>query len=223
MGTMTGTNLITRANDVLQDKTNVRWTEAELLRWLNDGQREIVVLRPDASAVSVPFQLVANATKQALPAAGIRFLDMPRNLTGANGINPGRPITLVSRAALDDHAPDWHVTPTRAVIENYCFDVKVPKVFWVYPRPNAALWVELQYSISPADLASAAAAITLDDIFANALIDYMLYRAFSKDSEYANANAAAGYYGTFQSALGIRTQSDLAVNPNQRLGKGTTV
>lgn len=223
MGTLTGQQLIDRANDVLQDKANIRWPVAEHLRWINDGQREIVLLRPDASAVSVPFQLTANSTKQSLPAAGIRFLDMPRNLTGANGANPGKPITLVARAALDDHCPDWHSTPSRAVVQNYCFDVKVPKVFWVYPRPSAALYVELQYSISPADLANAAAVITLDDIFANALVDYMLYRAFSKDSEYANPNAAASHYSTFQNALGVRTQTDLAVNPNLRLGKGTTV
>ena len=50
MGTLTGANLITRAQDTLQDTTSVRWPEAELLRYINDAQREIVNFRPDASS-----------------------------------------------------------------------------------------------------------------------------------------------------------------------------
>ena len=39
MGTLTGANLISRIQDTLQDTTGVRWTEAELLRYINDAQR----------------------------------------------------------------------------------------------------------------------------------------------------------------------------------------
>ena len=39
MGTLTAANLITRVQDKLQDTTSVRWSEAELLRYINDGQR----------------------------------------------------------------------------------------------------------------------------------------------------------------------------------------
>ena len=45
-GTITGANLLLRIEDTLQDTTNVRWSEAELLRYINDAQREIVNLRP---------------------------------------------------------------------------------------------------------------------------------------------------------------------------------
>jgi hypothetical protein len=37
-GTITGANLLLRIEDTLQDPSNVRWTEAELLRYINDGQ-----------------------------------------------------------------------------------------------------------------------------------------------------------------------------------------
>ena len=57
MGTLTGANLITRVQDTLQDTTSVRWSEAELLRYLNDAQREVVNLRPDASALTANVQL----------------------------------------------------------------------------------------------------------------------------------------------------------------------
>ena len=41
MGTITGANIISRVQDTLQDTTSVRWPEAELLRYINDAQRNI--------------------------------------------------------------------------------------------------------------------------------------------------------------------------------------
>ena len=40
MGTLTGTNIIDRARFTLQDSSGVRWTDAELLTYINDAQRE---------------------------------------------------------------------------------------------------------------------------------------------------------------------------------------
>ena len=65
-GTLTGTNLLTRIRNVLQDTTNVRWTDIELRDYINDAQREIVNLRPDSSATTSNIALVAG-TKQTLP------------------------------------------------------------------------------------------------------------------------------------------------------------
>ena len=41
-GTLQGQHILSRVQNILQDNTNVRWTEGELLDYLNDGQREIV-------------------------------------------------------------------------------------------------------------------------------------------------------------------------------------
>jgi hypothetical protein len=219
MGTVTGQNLIDRANDIVQDTTNIRWPVAELLRWLNDGQREIVLFRPDACVTTQAVQLVANSTKQDLPALGIRLLDVTRNM-GAAGSTPGRAIRLVSREVLDSQVPDWHSSTAAAEVKHYIFDPKVPKVFWVYPRPATAFYIEVQFSSAPTDLVSAASTIVLDDVYSNALLDYMLYRAYSKDAEFAqNGGLASAHYQAFQNSLGIRTQADMAVNPNAKLGR----
>jgi hypothetical protein len=224
MATLTAQNLIDRVNDTLQDSTNVRWPAVELLRYLNDGQREVVLLRPDASVSTGPVQLTANETKQTLPAAGVRLLDVTRNM-GASGSSPGAAIRLISREVLDSQLPNWHSETGQAAVKHFMFDQRNPKVYYVYPRVHAstAVWVELIYSSSPADVAAAANTITLDDIYANALIDFMLYRAYSKDAEYAaNAGYAQQHYQSFLTSLGLKGQTDQQVNPNQRLGADQT-
>ncbi|MBX9850020.1 MAG: hypothetical protein K2X64_12050, partial [Rhodocyclaceae bacterium] len=63
--------VIGRASTILQDATGVRWPEAELVGWLNDGQREVVQVRHDASVSNGAITLTANSTKQTLPAGSI--------------------------------------------------------------------------------------------------------------------------------------------------------
>jgi hypothetical protein len=45
---MTGTDVKSRVQDLLIDTSGTRWTTAQLIRWINDGQREIHKARPDS-------------------------------------------------------------------------------------------------------------------------------------------------------------------------------
>lgn len=50
--------------------------------------------------------------------------------------------------------------------------------------------------------------------FAGPLIDYVLYRMFSKDSEYAgNAARAQAHYTAFANSLGMEIKATVAVAP----------
>lgn len=211
--------LISRSAQLLQDATSVRWPEAELVGWLNDGQREIVLIRPDASVSNSSIVLTPNSTKQSIPAAGIRLLDVVRNM-GVDGATPGNVIRFVSREVLDAQIPTWHSDAGQVVIKHFTHDIRDPKHFYTYPRPHAstAVQVEVLYSSVPADCVlpsvTPGALITLDDVYGNALLDYILYRAFSKDAEYAaNPQRAAAHYTTFTNSLGLRTKSDVASSP----------
>ena len=100
MPTVTVNSTLARAAVLLQDVSNIRWPLPELLDWLNDGQREIVLKKPNASIKNEPFVL-AVGTKQTLPADGVQLIDVVRNL-------PGTAIRIVSREILDAQLPDWH-------------------------------------------------------------------------------------------------------------------
>lgn len=215
MATITAQSLINRVKRILNDNTSIRWTENELLDYLNDSQREIVLLRPDALTKTESVALVVSNTKQSIPSAGIRLMNVTRNM-GADGNTPGRAIRLVDRAVLDTQVPDWHASTPANEVMHYVFDPVNPKVFYVYPRVSTARQVEIIYSASPVDIAIGAT-ILIDDIYANAIINYIFYRAYSKDADYAqNGNLAQSYWGSFVQELGLKTQIDTATDPNAR-------
>ncbi len=220
MATITGSSIIDRAAILIQDTTGVRWPRPELLDWLNDGQREIVLLKPEASVINQSLALAIGKTKQSLPATGNMLIDVVRNM-GADGNTPGAAIRLVSREVLDAQSPDWHSDANAfGKVLHYVFDPRDPRTFYVFPKAPATAWqVEIVYSAAPANTDDSGAVIGLDDVYANALLDYVLYRAYSKDATYAaNGNLAVAHYTAFSNSLGVKTQNELQRNPNRTIG-----
>ena len=213
MGTITGQEIVDRARRILQDTTSggTRWRDAELLDWINDAQREIVLLKPNSYS-SVEDHTLVQGTKQDLPATGLLLLTVVRN-TG------GRAVRRVDRNILDSENPDWHNATESNTVEHYVFDEDSPTTFWVYPPQTATPGqVEIIYSRAPAELASLANVISLNDIYANVILDYILYRAYSKDTDYAgNQQRAANHYNGFNNSLGVKSQVEMTTSPNQNV------
>lgn len=218
---LTGTNLLSRIKDILQDTTSVRWPEAEILRYINDAQREIVNYKPESSAKTDNVQL-ATGTKQALPADGLRLIKVTRNMSAASGSATGkRAIRIVNVDILNTQEPDWN-DPTVSgdaqhgtVVKHYIFDEDDPKNFYVYPGVAGNAFVEIVYSKTPTDLSSASSNLDIDDIYGNAVIDYVLFRAYQKDSEYAgNAQRAQTHYQLFLNCIGQGAQAQNLLSPN---------
>ena len=214
MATITGSSIISRAATLIQDATGVRWPRPELLDWLNDGQRELVLQKPEVGASNMTVSLTAGTTKQTLPSNAVSLIDVIRNIPNGDAIR------IVSREVLDAQRPGWHrdANPNGQIV-HFSYDPRDPKTYYVYPQANAGSQVEAVISISPSNTTDSGAVIGVDDIYANALLDYVLYRAYSKDAEYAqNTNLAVAHYTAFANSIGVKTQNELSRNPNLSAG-----
>ena len=218
---LTGTNLLSRIEDILQDTTSVRWPEAELLRYINDAQREIVNYRPESSAKTANVQLVTG-TKQTLPTEGLRLIKVTRNMSDTSGGATGkRAVRIVNVDILNTQEPDWNdpnVSGDAAhgtVVKHYIFDEDDPKNYYVYPGVSGNAYLEIVYSKIPTDLSSASSNLDIDDVYGNAVIDYVLFRAYQKDSEYAgNAQRSQIHYQLFLQCIMQGMQAQELLSPN---------
>ena len=206
-----------RASRLLQDTGNIRYSNAELLKFFNDAQREVVLHRPDANTVNSNFTCAAGS-KQTLSSSDLRLVDVVRNVSG-------RVVTQVDRALLDNTLPDWHnsVADATKKIEHFMYDSGDPKHFYVYPAALNTFQLEIVTSRAPSDIAVSdfttdTQTIGLDDIYANAILDYVLYRAYQKDSEFAGSAAQAQmHFQSFANSLGIKTRADAATDPRPNM------
>jgi hypothetical protein len=218
MGTVTAQTILNKAAIQLTDIANVRWTRAELLSWLNDGMRQIVLMQPSGSSTTVSVKLDAG-TRQTIPSDGWLLLQIYRNM-GTSGTTPGRAIRIISREVLDGFNPSWHTEIPKAEVKNYIYDVQDQLAFYVYPPNTGTGYIELNYSAQPTNLTSESQTIPIFDIFQSALVDYILFRACSKDAEYApGLQLAQGYLATFTASVQGKTQSEATNDPTNALGQ----
>lgn len=212
MGTVTATTIINRAALLLEDTSNTTWTRAELLSWVNEGQSQIVAFKPTANIVRQNLSLVAG-TLQTLPSDATLLIDLPRNVEGPS-------VRLVSREMLDAGPYDWHTAKTSATVKNFVYDADDSGTFYVFPPNTGAGQVVVVYAKLPAAITNEAQSIELEDGYQAALLNYVLYRAYSKDTDYtADATKASAFYAAFKEALGGKAAGDAEANINDALGK----
>ena len=210
-------SIIRRVVDTLQDSTSIRWPVNELVRYLNDGQREVVLHRPDATRTNAAMPLVAGS-RQTLPANGTKLIEVIRNTNGNK-----RAVRQTNREILDAQSPGWHNLSGTTEVLHFTYDVRDPTTFYVYPPAGTGASVDLVYAAMPTDITepgdgalytAVAGNLGVPDIYGNVIQDYVLYRAYTKDSEYAgNAARAAAHYTQVANALGIEVKATIAVAP----------
>ena len=213
-------SVINNVKLVLQEVTEAgtRWTNEELIGWLNESYQAIVQAKPDASSVNDSVNL-SPGTRQTIPADGLRLIDVVRN-TASGSDQLG--ILLTSRRALDTTRRSWHADAQSIDIEQFVFDDQDPTHFYVYPPAQSGAKIELIYSAVPSPHkknsglgAIEADPIKLNDSYAPVMTDYILYRAYSKDAEHAaNLNRAQMHLQSYMQALGAKSQTDQQVSPN---------
>lgn len=213
-------DLVLRAANILKDELGIRWPADELVRWLNDAQMALAQYRPDQVAQTRDMVLggVIDATVSNpinLDADVIKLIDV----VTANG----RAVRQVDRKDMDAVAPDWRTdwVDDENDIKHFVYDERNPASFEIWPLPytSARLTVEVAVYPTPVptDVDPPDGDIGVPDIWAPALVDYMLYRAFSKDSEITvNAARATGFYQSFANAIGIDLAAQTTVAPKPR-------
>jgi hypothetical protein len=215
-------SVIDRVQKTLQDTTGVRWPVVdELVLWVNDAQREIALLKPDASAKNTTITL-SIGTKQEIPSDGNALLRVVRNMSAASGGTGRRAIRIVQREVLDAQTPEWHnpsITGDAAhttIVKHYIYDEQNPRNFYVYPGVSTsnAAFAEIIYSANPATVAQNGN-LDIPDIYANAVMNYVLYMAYMKDAEYAgNSQRASSHYQLFVASVTGKGAVDAFTSPN---------
>lgn len=222
---VTAQQIMVSAGRILQDESAARWTLPELLSWLNEGVSAIVLALPDASSKTITMSLVAG-TWQQLATQYLSLLRITRNISAA-GPPPvgGRAVRVTSRESLDTVNPNWHnpkCIKYTAEVRQFVYDGDDPLSFYVYPGNDGTGMIEAIVSELPAAIAatgdintigSYAVAIGLKDTYQTPLLDFVLYRAFSKDDTAGNAPISQQHYQAFATALGIKTKVASSVNP----------
>lgn len=207
--------VINQVRQKLNDPSKVTWSDPVLINALNEALQALVSYRPDAASYTAMMLLVAG-TRQTLPSDGVRLLKVIRN-KGASGLSDaGRAIRKADMLVQDALLPDWHLTNGQTVIDEYFYDPLQPKEFYVYPPAPVSpqIGIDISYVRVLPTIAAITDTFPVDDYFAPAIQEWMLYSIWGSDDEQSpNHGAAQGHLQTFFSLLQVKSNSDVAASP----------
>jgi len=211
--------ILARIRKKLNDPNATAWTDnSDLIPALNEALQALISYRPDAASFTTMMLLVAG-TRQTLPSDGVRLLKVIRN-RGQNGLSDaGRAIRKADMLVQDALIPDWHETTGQTVIDEYFYDSITPKDFYVYPPAPVSpiIGVDISYVRVLPTITAGTDTLPVDDYFAPAIQEWMLYSIMGSDDEQnPNYAVARSHQSTFFQLLQIKASSDGAVNPKSK-------
>lgn len=209
--------LINTVKLTLQEERNtdgIRWTNSELIDYLNDAYKFVAENEPEAFAENSEFECV-NGSRQELPPNAVTLINIVRNIDGRR-----RAINPIDGETLNAVRPDWQDENATKEQELFIYDDWNPKVFYVYPPALEGSMLEIVVSINTPKHTTrhyddGETTLALDDRFYPPIMNYILHRSFDKDADNQNnMSRAMQYLQTAYSAMGQKLQNTARTSPN---------
>lgn len=192
---MTPQDIITVARDVLldTDAAAYRQSDAELLRYVNDGIREAAIVQPALFSTIADYTCVPDSCEQAITYAdGFALLEVLC-------IHNGTALTPFDMDTMNAFNPSWRAD-AEGDAKQWCKFANDPFKFYIYPKAPAltAQILDVRYVRTPAANYALTDLITdLPDGYKPALADYVVSRASAKDDEFQDNNRSTAFYQSF--------------------------
>jgi hypothetical protein len=212
-----------------EDTSDLRWSDADMLVYVNAGQREIVTLLPEANTIeAITTVNTDNQSRHTIPSDGIKFIKVSSNYDVTNTVR-GPMLRRMDIDALEGAFEFWGMIPirewprvpnfedihTEVRYENFAHDPREPTIFYMYPgNVTNNFSIQLVYAQLPADLTGLGDTFLLDDQYQNAMVEYVLYRCLSRDGRYGpGTSARKELLNNFRQVLGLEVQQAERVGP----------
>jgi hypothetical protein len=180
---------IATARGILNDPDAVHYSAADLLQYANDCLDVLVTLLPQLFYEESEHTCAAGAEQALSFDSALQLVDVPRIKNGGV-VLPG------DRAALDAFDPAWRSgTPGDAVNWMRVNDDD-PLRFLVYPPASDGQILNTKIVSIPAEY-TISQDTGLPMVLADAITDYIVHRAESRDDEHINSNRAAQFQASF--------------------------
>jgi len=193
-----GQAIIDRVRDTIQDEdsTAYRIGDTKMLRHLNDGLKEMCLLRPDLFPTIGDITCTNGAVLHTAPAGAIILVDIFR-------VKNGRVVREAKREDLDAFNPDWPNDDADAA-QHWMRNDKDPIQFFTYPKAPTGQVLLGQWAAPAADLTALTGSLPtrVSPAYDTALHHYVVFRCEAKDDEHVLSGRAKLYYDAFVALMG---------------------
>ena len=185
---------ISIARGILNDRDpTYRYDDADLLQYANDALDAALSLKPSLFYTEGELQCEVGKALQSVS------FDDARSLVQVTKIKGGGAVTLTDRPTLEAFLPSW-MTATAAAAEHWLPVLDDPVRFFIYPPAPVAQVLEIIYVRIPGEYV-ATDDTGLPTTSSEAIADYIIGRAESRDDEHVNSTRAVQFIASFEAKI----------------------
>lgn len=172
-------DVIDRVQRQFGDESSVQVTQADVIRWINDAQRDMAVQND-----------LMQAEGTTVTGVGQTEYPFPLDMLGMNKIfYNNKKLKYLSRQEYDEYVNTQD--PGETFTGDPIVYTRWANKFLVYPRPSAVGTLKMLYLQRPADVAAPADVLSLAVEYHNAIVKYCLQQAYEMDEDWDAAAAKA--------------------------------
>lgn len=179
-----------RARDILNDPSKVRWLDVELYRWVSDAL--------DLIARAVPLLFIKRGT-HTCTASALQTLTFDRVMGVVRVIG----VPVCDKTTLDAFSPTWQDKPSGS-IKNWMPSDNGAKSFFTYPPSASGVSLIVDYVEAPEEVTAMADVLPVSDDYVSAIADYVVGMSESKDAEHVVSARAQAFMQSFAAKLGVK-------------------
>lgn len=171
-------DIITSVKRTFGDESGVQITDADIIRWINQGQMEIAQIAK-INRKRALTDVIRNQSKYSFAAMSIIEIE---SLNFDGKLLPNMPYAE-AEAFLFEQDPQGKATGTPRVWYEYAGEITV------WPAPDTAIpsGLVILYIAQPADVSAPTETLGVPDRFFSALLTFVLAEAYQLDDDYQNA------------------------------------
>lgn len=201
-------DVVTRVLRQFGDESSVQIEEADIIRYINDGIREIVTnndIGQTTSTIDSEIDVAEYSVPSNLMAMRTLFYDNSR-------------LQFLSQAEFDEYINSSD--PKQLQRGTPIIWTKWAAQFTLYPKPDSVKIIKLQYLRKPTEVSLATDALPVASEYYNRVVEYCLKQAYQTDEDW---DAASQMDGQFQDGLTRLKQQETFADSNQYYPSITTL
>lgn len=191
---MNVTDIITRVKRQFGDESGVQVTNDDIIRWINDAQREVVLQNENLFQKTIYLDSVAEQLAYTLPSDLLTIQSVAYRDNEDSG-DSYYELRFLSPKALAEYVNGWDGTDYASGTPNHFAKGDSESQLLVLPRPDKSLTdsIKVTYSRYTTDIETDADPIDLPVYYHNLAYEYCLMKAYEMDEDWEAADKKAAY------------------------------
>jgi hypothetical protein len=177
-------DVVTRVRRTFGDDAAVQVTDADVIRWINDSQIEIVKNNDSALQATTTMSLVANQSEYALPVDLLILRSLKYKFASHLSFTNLR---YQNMQQFDETVDGWDGTLYGSGSPVYFTMYDEKMILFPPPQEASAGGLKLLYNQKPVDVVGLSDALALPLIYHNTVVNYCLWQASLMDEDHEPA------------------------------------